>query len=175
MKKLSIIGIIISIIIISVYSFFYLHSKDKIDKDITIKLEQPEFFIQDVTVDNLYAALIYYDLKHPEIIVAQAILETGNFKSKVFKEKNNLFGLYNSRTKNYYKFNHWTESIVGYKSYIQYKYNAEKYKKYKPPENYFNFLKDIGYAEDPKYEYKIKKILKDERYLIKKDSSINKK
>ena len=45
--------------------------------------------------DELYKT----DIKHKEIVLKQAILETGWFTSKVYKEKNNCFGFY---TKNGY-------------------------------------------------------------------------
>lgn len=115
-----------------------------------IKLEQPEFLLKSPK-EGLIEALDYYAVKHPNIVYAQAILETGHFRSRVFKECNNLFGLYNSRTKSYYKFNHWSESIVAYLNYIQYRY--------KPPDDYYKFLSDIGYAEDPEYINKLKRIV----------------
>lgn len=115
-----------------------------------IRLEQPEFLLKSPE-EGLIEALDYYAVKHPNIVYAQAILETGHFRSKVYREYNNLFGLYNSRTKSYYKFNHWSESVVAYLNYIQYRY--------KPPDDYYKFLSDIGYAEDPKYINKLKRIV----------------
>lgn len=97
-------------------------------------------------------ALRYYGVHHPDIVYAQAILETGHFKSKVCKDCNNLFGLYDSRNKRYYKFDKWYYSIKAYKTMIQ--------SKYKPPNNYYKFLDDLGYAEDPNYISKLKNIVK---------------
>lgn len=101
--------------------------------------------------EGLIDALEYYNIQHSNIVYAQALLETGNFKSAGCLEYNNLFGLYNSRINEYYKFNHWSESVVFYKEQIQ--------KRYKPPEDYYTFLQRIGYAEDPKYIYKLKQIV----------------
>ena len=129
----------------------HLHKGEPPEKVNIIKLEQPEFLLSDSPEKDLIKALNYYDVKHPEIVYAQAVLETGHFRSKICKNYNNLFGLYNSRTKNYYKFNHWTESIIAYLNYIQYKY--------KPPNDYYKFLTDIGYAEDPEYINKLKRIV----------------
>lgn len=108
--------------------------------------------IKEPNGDKLMEALIHYNIKFPEIVYAQAILETGHFKSRVCKKYNNLFGLYNSRTKDYYKFNHWSESVIAYAKYIQYKYREG--------EDYYNFLSRIGYAEDPLYINKLKVIVK---------------
>ena len=104
--------------------------------------KQPDFFSKSPQ-EGLMEALEYYEVKHPEIVYAQAILETGHFRSKVYRECNNLFGLYNSRTESYYKFDHWSESVVAYLDFIQ--------DRYKPPNDYYKFLLDIGYAEDPNY------------------------
>lgn len=97
-------------------------------------------------------ALEYYDVKHPKIVQAQAILETGNFTSEGCLVDNNLFGLYDSKRQRYYSFDHWTESVVAYLDYIQCRY--------KPPNDYYKFLQDIGYAKDPHYINKVKEIVK---------------
>lgn len=120
-------------------------------KDI-VRLEQPEFLLSEEPDSALLVeALKYYDVKHPEIVYAQAIFETGHFKSRVCKEYNNLFGLYDSKRGEYYKFNHWSESVVGYLNYIQNRYH--------PSNDYYIFLKDIGYAEDSMYVHKLKGII----------------
>ena len=100
---------------------------------------------------DLPKVLNYYGVMYPDIVRAQAILETGHFRSKVFREYNNLFGLYDSKNKDYFKFNHWTESVVAYLNCIQYRY--------KPPNNYYQFLEEIGYAEDPNYISKVKTLV----------------
>lgn len=122
---------------------------EKVD---VLRLEQPEFLLSEKPDDDLMAVLEYYNVKHKNIVYAQAILETDHFRSKVCREYNNLFGLYNSRSKDYYKFNHWSESVVAYLNYIQYRY--------KPPDDYYKFLEEIGYAEDPQYITKLKNIVK---------------
>lgn len=116
----------------------------------TIINEQPKFFSQ-TPKEGLEEALSYYGLEHKDIVYAQAVLETGHFKSKVCLKYNNLFGLYNSKEKRYCKFKHWTESVVAYLDYVQYRY--------KPPNDYYKFLSDIGYAEDPDYINKLKGIV----------------
>lgn len=102
--------------------------------------------------EGLREALEYYGLHHPDIVYAQAILETGNFRSNVCINRNNLFGLYNSRKREYYKFDHWAESIEAYRDWIQRKYN--------PPQDYYKFLERINYASDPLYTNKLKTIVK---------------
>lgn len=99
---------------------------------------------------NLLRVLKEINVKYPEIVYSQAILETGHFTSRVYKKYNNLFGLYNSSKSDYYSFSTWQESVLAYKKYIQYKLHKN--------EDYYIFLKRIGYAEDPLYINKIKQL-----------------
>lgn len=108
-------------------------------------------FMSKPPQEGLMEALVYYEVYHPEIVYAQAVLETGWFTSSLCLNSHNLFGLYNSKKMRYYKFNHWTESVVAYIKFVQYKY--------KPPNDYYKFLSDIGYAEDPDYINKLKGIV----------------
>ena len=100
--------------------------------------------------EGIDEALQYYNIEHPAIVKAQAILETGNFTSDLCIKNNNLFGLYDSKNKRYYSYNHWWESIEAYKKLIQKKYDNSKY--------YYMFLKDIKYAKDKEYINKLKEI-----------------
>lgn len=125
---------------------------EKKDTSIELLIKSPEFLYTDLTNESLLKTLEYYDVKHLDIVYAQAILETGNFNSKICKEYNNLFGLYDSRKKDFYKFNHWSESVLGYKLYVQNKYNSK--------DNYYSFLINLPYAEDSLYISKIKQIVK---------------
>lgn len=68
----------------------------------------------DLTIPNLIAEIKKNNIKYPKIVLAQAILETGWFKSSICRNKHNLFGLTNPRTGKYYEFNHWTESVKAY-------------------------------------------------------------
>lgn len=100
--------------------------------------------------EGIDEALQYYNIEHPTIVKAQAILETAHFTSDLCIKNNNLFGLYDSKNKRYYSYNHWWESIEAYKKLIQRKYDNSKY--------YYMFLKDIKYAKDKEYINKLKKI-----------------
>lgn len=117
--------------------------------------EQPDFFSKSPQ-EGLMEALEYYDVKHPKIVQAQAILETGNFTSEGCLVDNNLFGLYDSKRQRYYSFDHWISSVEAYVSMVQYKYKGGNDK---PPNDYYKFLSDIGYAEDPNYINKLKGIV----------------
>lgn len=107
--------------------------------------------LPELTIPNLIAEIRKNNIKHPKIVLAQAILETGWFKSSVCRNKHNLFGLTNPRTGQYYEFNHWTESVKAYYTKVQYRYKGG---------NYLLWLRDIGYAEDKGYIRAIIKVLK---------------
>ena len=137
-------------------------------KETTERIEYLNNKLDSLTINNNYSyshittfenktpeegideALLYYDIKHPTIVKAQAILETAHFSSDLCVKNNNLFGLYDSKNKRYYSYNHWWESIEAYKKLIQKKYDNSKY--------YYMFLEDIKYAKDKEYINKLKEI-----------------
>lgn len=107
--------------------------------------------LPELTIPNLYQEIIRNGIQHPRIVLAQAILETGWFRSQLCRNRHNLFGLTNPKTGKYYEFNHWTESVRAYYTKVQYKYKGG---------NYLLWLRDIGYAEDPRYVREVIKVLK---------------
>ena len=116
----------------------------------TDDITKSENNLPELTIPNLYKEIIRNGILHPKIVLAQAILETGWFRSSVCRNKHNLFGLTNPRTGKYYEFNHWTESVRAYYTKVQYKYKGG---------NYLLWLDEIGYAEDPNYIISIISIL----------------
>lgn len=124
------------------------------NKNIRPPLDSVPSFYSKSPQDGLWEALKFYDIKCADVVYAQAILETGHFKSVGCLKHNNLFGLYNSKANRYCRFNHWTESVIAYKEWIQ--------RRYKPPEDYYKFLQRIRYATDPQYIPKLKQIVKKE-------------
>lgn len=107
--------------------------------------------LQGLSIEALYQEILKNNIQHPKIVLAQAILETGWFKSSVCRNKGNLFGLTNPKTKTYYEFDDWRDSVKAYYTKVQYRYKGG---------NYLMWLKKIGYAEDPKYVSSLIKILK---------------
>lgn len=129
----------------------YLKAEHEALDSIPVVEDKVPNFMSKPPKEGLMEALVYYEVDHPEIVYAQAVLETGWFTSSLCLNSHNLFGLYNSKKMRYYKFNHWTESVVAYVKLVQYKY--------KPPDDYYEFLSRIGYAEDPDYINKLKGIV----------------
>lgn len=122
-------------------------------------LEEPEKEVANIkwksnhfklNESNLMDELIAQGVAFPEIVKAQAVLETGHFKSHACLHRNNLFGL-RRRDGIYMSFDHWTESVAAYKTYIQ------KWKH--PPSDYYHYLDSLGYAEDNAYIETVKQIV----------------
>ena len=107
--------------------------------------------LPELTIPNLYKEIKRNGILYPKIVLAQAILETGWFRSPLCRHRHNLFGLTNPQTKTYYEFDHWTESVKAYYTKVQYKYKGG---------NYLLWLRDIGYAEDYNYMRKLIGVLR---------------
>jgi len=103
-----------------------------------------------LTYRNLWRTMRRYGIHHKEVVMAQALVETGFFSSRVCLEYNNLFGLRRPSDGRYYIFDDWRESVKAYRDYVQYKYKGG---------DYLQFLKKIGYAEDPKYITKVRSMI----------------
>lgn len=118
---------------------------------------------QDFSFD-LFKKLVFETCQQPEYVVSQAILETGWFSSRAFKEHNNLFGMKHNkrgfaRNKGeiYASYDHWTASVLDYSKWQEKRYNGG---------NYLNFLDSIPsggkyyrYAQDPDYREKLVAII----------------
>ena len=116
----------------------------------TDDITKSENHLPELTIPNLYKEIIRNGILYPKIVLAQAILETGWFRSSVCRNKHNLFGLTNPCTGKYYEFNHWTESVRAYYTKVQYKYKSG---------NYLLWLDEIGYSENSNYIKTIIKVL----------------
>ena len=158
----------ISFILVAILLIIYIVVCSISIKENTKRIEYLNNKLDSITINNNYSyshittfenktpeegideALQYYNIEHPAIVKAQAILETAHFTSDLCVKNNNLFGLYDSKNKRYYSYNHWWESIIAYKKTIQKRYENSRY--------YYMFLEDIEYAEDKEYINKLKEI-----------------
>ncbi len=105
------------------------------------------------TISEVYNECIEQGLLAPYIVTAQSIQECGwHYESANARNNNNLFGLTKPDGSGYFKFDTWQESVTGYRDMVQYKLRRD--------EGYYDFLKRIGYASDPKYEDKVRWIVK---------------
>lgn len=116
----------------------------------------------EFTEEKLVNKLQSLNVKFPHIVFAQAVLETGNFSSKVFKENNNLFGMREAKqrittakgTENNHAYYHsWRESVLDY-AFYQCRYLSS----IRTEEQYLQYLSQ-SYAEDPNYIIKLKALI----------------
>ena len=108
--------------------------------------------------ENMMRLMYNLKIAHPDIVMAQAIIESGNFKSKIFKENNNLFGMkmpeYRKTTaiginRGHAVYRNWRESVIDYALW------QGKRARYQTTSQYLRRLR--SYAADPNYITKIKR------------------
>lgn len=99
---------------------------------------------EPVSETAVYCYLKSIGVKNPRTVLKQAIFESGHFKSRIFKAKNNLFGF--RRTKTYMSFNSWQASCDYYKKWQEKNYKNEE-------EDYLKFLQRKNYAGNKSYNY----------------------
>jgi flagellum-specific peptidoglycan hydrolase FlgJ len=119
--------------------------------------------IDDVfSKEKLIAYMIEIGIKHPEIVLAQAKLESGRFKSRIFRENHNLFGmklpkirktLATGKNRGYATFKDWKSSVNDYKLW-----QDRMIKKGKTKAEYYTYLQK-NYAENEQYVIILKKIV----------------
>ena len=106
------------------------------------------------TKEKLIQYLKDLNIKYPEVVYAQAVMESGNFKSKMFRVDNNLFGMRKAKSRctvaldggTYAKFKTWRESVIDYALY-----QTTFVKKIKSQSEYTNYLAE-NYATGKAYK-----------------------
>ena len=111
--------------------------------------------------ERLRAKLNQLNVRFVDIAVAQARLETNSFRSKIFLENHNLFGMKEAKTRanmargtqyGHAYYNNWEESVVDYALWVSAYANRCRTK-----EQMYALL-DGYYAEDPNYISKLKSL-----------------
>lgn len=119
-----------------------------------------EKFNEEFSEANLRKMLTRLKVKHIDIVMAQARIETGNYKSSVFLENNNLFGMKQSQSRvttaigtnlNHAMYQTWQESVIDYAIY------QSTYLRKFNDEQYLGYLQE-NYAEDSNYVNLIQQI-----------------
>ena len=115
-------------------------------KDKNVKIAQMKLKVLNET--NLKEELTKHNIPHANIVLAQAKLESGNFKSDLVRSHQNIFGL--KKGNQYRRYSHWTECVKDYKKCISSRYDGG---------DYYTFLDRIGYASHPNYTELLKNIV----------------
>ncbi len=101
--------------------------------------------------NEVYCYIKKAGIKNPEIVLKQAIYESGHFKSANCVKKNNLFGF---RSRIIYKsFETWQDCVDYYKRWQDKHYTNDK-------EDYYHFLQRINYSgyKDFSYSSQVQKV-----------------
>ena len=114
------------------------------DKNVKIAQMKPKALNET----NLKEELAKNKIPHANIVLAQAKLESGNFKSDLVRTHQNIFGL--KKGNRYRRYSHWTECVKDYKKCISNRYDGG---------DYYAFLDRIGYASYPNYTELLKNIV----------------
>ena len=172
MKPLSnwklILYTILVITFLSSISFIY----GRITKITNLSDLEKEILIVDInnqnnfTQDKLVELLKDLNVKYPHIVLAQARLETGGYKSRIFKENNNLFGMRQATVRintasgtqhNHAYYDTWEESVYDYAFY------QTRYLSGAKSEAEYLYVIGQSYAEDPTYINKLKREIENKR------------
>lgn len=140
------------IILLLVLSSFMPHTKAKNDLGL-------------LTKENLWLTIKAMDIMYPEIAFAQAILETGHFKSTNCKEANNLFGMMmpnvretvavGKNERGFAVYETWMHSVQDYALYQEFMMRKRKMTR----SQYLSFI-DRKYSESRGYAKKLRDIIK---------------
>jgi uncharacterized FlgJ-related protein len=92
----------------------------------------------------VYCYIVSIGIKNPDIVLKQAIYESGHFKSNIFKTKNNLFGF--RRTATYITYKNWKACVDYYKEWQDKRYKDAS-------QDYYTFLQKINYSGYSNFDY----------------------
>jgi hypothetical protein len=134
-------------------------NKDRIpEEQKLIVLQEANRFSEERLVEEI-AGL---NFRFPHIVLAQAKLESNNFRSYLFKENNNMFGMKLASSRltlakgsehGYAAYENWTESLMDYALYY-----SSYLKNVRTEREYYQFLSKF-YAEDITYVEKVQNLI----------------
>ena len=153
--------IVISLGMSYIFNTYYLeYKKKRINDELRVVVLNEYNRFDRVAMINYLKDL---NIKFPHIVYAQAVLESTDFSSKIFKQNNNCFGMKvataRQTTNKGEQFDHamfdtWKDCIIDYALY-----QARYLPNIKTEAQYYEFLQQ-SYAEDTGYVNKLKTIIK---------------
>jgi hypothetical protein len=120
--------------------------------------------------DSIFNFMESINLKHPDIVYSQILIETGRFSSDIFKENNNLFGMkraykrpFISKEVNRGHVKYPDEiTLKGWQlSILDYALFQARFCNFDNEDDYLNYLAN-NYAEESKYVSLIKSLINKE-------------
>jgi hypothetical protein len=153
----------IGMIALSFLTIFILSSF--IWKEVVIVTAEKEILLKtnnSFSKEKLFLEIDRYSFKYPDIVKAQAILESGHFKSPVFLQNNNMFGMRKAMV----RITTAEGSNLNHAYYVDWKYCVADRALYEAQylskltrEEYFFYL-DQTYAKGEGYSKLLKQIIK---------------
>lgn len=130
----------------------------------TIKSDTVYLSLNSINHHWLYSEIKDQGILYPEIVFAQGVLESGHFKSDLFRNNNNVFGMRQpklrkttatGKRKGYAVYDNWIESVRDYKLWQE--SLPTKYKKTK--KTYLRYIEST-YCECRHYTFQVNNIIK---------------
>lgn len=125
-----------------------------------------------LTHELLYEQINQKNIKFPDIVFAQAVLESGHFKAPLFINKNNLFGMripkkrettaVNKGKKGYALYENWDSSIDDYLLWQEF---TLKNRGNLTRSQYFALLGKV-YASDKRYVTSLKRVISEHQEIL---------
>ena len=124
---------------------------EPIESELLVLDSSKDAFSQEALVKELKRL----NVRFPHIVLAQSILETGYWESRIYKENNNLFGMKQARARattakgtqlGHAYYDDWKESVTDYALY-----QAAYLNKLRNENKYLKYL-DKNYAEAKNYD-----------------------
>lgn len=122
------------------------------------------------TKEKLIDEITRMNFKFPHIVLSQAEIESGHFKSTIFKENNNMFGMKEARVRanlargtrrNHAFYDTWKESLYDYGLYY-----SRYLSSLKTEEEYYHYINEV-YAEASDYGVLVRKRAEQNRKYFK--------
>jgi len=169
-KKIGGVFLIISLICYIALTSMVSNARDEGFKSAMNKPIESELVVLDssevvFSQDALVKELKKLNIRFPHIVLAQSILETGHWNSRIYQENNNLFGMKQARARattakgtqlGHAYYDEWKESVTDYALY-----QAAYLNKLRTEKKYLNYL-DKNYAEAKNYDQTLMSIIQRE-------------
>lgn len=166
-RVLILITISVFILISTAYTLGKTHTKDEViqtltPEEVTVIINQNETPFHQ---DSLVILLKDLNVKFPHIVMAQSIIETGHWTSKIFNENHNLFGMKEAAVRvhtakgtqyGHAYYDSWEESVYDY-AFYQCRYLGG----FRTEAEYYQYLAG-SYAEAPNYVQSLKRVVEKE-------------
>lgn len=129
-----------------------------VETELLVLEAEEDQFSQEALVEEIKKL----NIRFPHIVLAQAILETGYYESRIYQENHNLFGMKQARARattakgtqlGHAYYDHWKESVTDYALY-----QAAYLNKIRKEKQYLKYL-DKNYAEASNYDTMLESII----------------